>query len=158
MERIKPGHPQQNGRRERMHLTLKKEATRPPGMNTLQQARFDDFVQELNDERPHEAIAMKCPAEDYAPSKRLYRGLPDLDSLFHDRDVLITACGRICIYRKKINISTDLAGQRRGIKEVDGEFGSSASSTMIWAISTWSREPYNPSTTRLPTSRHRYRQ
>ena len=119
IERIKPGHPQQNGRRERMHLTLKKEATRPPGMNTLQQARFDEFVQELNDERPHEAIAMKCPAEDYAPSKRLYRGLPDLDSLFHDRDVLVTACGRICIYRKKINISTDLAGQRRGIKEVD---------------------------------------
>ena len=48
IERIKPGHPQQNGRHERMHLTLKKEATRPPGMNSLQQqARFDDFVQEL---------------------------------------------------------------------------------------------------------------
>jgi transposase InsO family protein len=45
IERIKPGHPQQNGRHERMHLTHKKEATRPPGMNTLQQqARFDDFV------------------------------------------------------------------------------------------------------------------
>ena len=45
IERIKPGHPQQNGRHERMHLTLKKEATRPPGMNSLQQqARFDDFV------------------------------------------------------------------------------------------------------------------
>ena len=45
IERIKPGHPQQNGRHERMHLTLKKEATRPPGMNSLQQqARFDAFV------------------------------------------------------------------------------------------------------------------
>jgi len=54
IERIKPGHPQQNGRHERMHLTLKKEATRPPGMNSLQQqARFDDFVQEFNTERPH---------------------------------------------------------------------------------------------------------
>ncbi len=56
IERIKPGHPQQNGRHERMHLTLKKEATRPPGMNSLQQqARFDDFVSEFNAERPHEA-------------------------------------------------------------------------------------------------------
>src|SRR5499426_210225 len=120
IERIKPGHPQQNGRHERMHLTLKKEATRPPGMNTLQQqARFDDFVHEFNVERPHEAIAMKCPAEVYTPSRRPYHGLPDLDYPFHDRDVLVTAFGRICIYRKKINISTVLAGQRLGIKEVD---------------------------------------
>ncbi len=58
IERIKPGHPQQNGRHERMHLTLKKEATRPPGMNSLQQqARFDAFVHEFNAERPHEALA-----------------------------------------------------------------------------------------------------
>ena len=111
---------QQNGRHERMHLTLKKEATRPPGMNSLQQqARFDDFVHEFNAERPHEAIAMKCPAEVYTPSGRPYQGLPDLDYPFHDRDVLVTACGRICIYRKKINVSTVLAGQRLGIKEVD---------------------------------------
>jgi len=49
IERIKPGHPQQNGRHERMHLTLKKEATRPPGMNSLQQQdRFDAFVHEFN--------------------------------------------------------------------------------------------------------------
>jgi len=128
-----------------MHLTLKKEATRPPGMNSLQQqARFDDFLHEFNDERPHEAIAMKCPAEVYLPSRRPYRGLPDLDYPLHDRDVLVTACGRICIYRKKINISTVLARQRLGIKEVDEGFGSSASSTMIWAISTWNREPLQP--------------
>ena len=45
IERIKPGHPQQNGRHERMHLTQKKEATRPPGLNSLQQqAKFDAFV------------------------------------------------------------------------------------------------------------------
>src|SRR5574342_1066129 len=49
IERIKPGHPQQNGRHERMHLTLKQEATRPPGMNSLQQqARFGAFVREFN--------------------------------------------------------------------------------------------------------------
>ena len=75
IERIKPGHPQQNGRHERMHLTLKKEATRPPGMNSLQQqARFDDFVHEFNAERPHEAIAMKCPAEVYTPSRPTLSG------------------------------------------------------------------------------------
>ena len=63
IERIKPGRPQQNGRHERMHLTLKKEATRPPGGNSLQQqARFDAFMHEFNTERPHEALAMKCPA------------------------------------------------------------------------------------------------
>ena len=120
IERIKPGKPQQNGRHERMHLTLKKEATRPPGLNSLQQqARFDDFVLEFNTERPHQAIAMKCPAELYTPSPRPYQGLPELAYPFHDRDVLVTACGRLCLHRKKVNISTVLAGQRLGIKEVD---------------------------------------
>ncbi len=120
IERIKPGHPQQNGRHERMHLTLKKEATRPPGMNSLQQqARFDAFLHEFNAERPHEALAMKCPAEIYAASTRRYDGLPDVAYPLHDRDILVTACGRICLHRKKINISAALAGQRLGIKEVD---------------------------------------
>jgi hypothetical protein len=120
IERIKPGHPQQNGRHERMHLTLKKEATRPPGMNSLQQqARFDAFVAEFNTERPHEALAMKTPAEMYSGSPRTYRGLPELRYPLHDRDVLVTACGRICMHRKRVNISTVLAGQRVGIKEVD---------------------------------------
>ena len=120
IERIKPGNPQQNGRHERMHLTLKKEATRPAGMNSLQQqGRFDDFVHEFNTERPHEALAMKCPAELYVPSPRPYQGLPELAYPFHDRDILVTTCGRICMHRKKINISTVLAGQRLGIKEVD---------------------------------------
>jgi transposase InsO family protein len=120
IERIKPGRPQQNGRHERMHLTLKKEATRPPGMNSLQQqARFDAFVQEFNTERPHEALAMKYPAEVYTPSPRPYQGLQELTYPFHDRDVLVTACGRICLHRKKINLSTVLAGQTLGITEVD---------------------------------------
>jgi len=120
IERIKPGHPQQNGRHERMHLTLKKEATRPAGANSLQQqARFDAFVAEFNAERPHEALAMKTPAEVYSPSPKPYLGLPELAYPLHDRDILVTACGRLCMHRKKINISTVLAGQRLGIKEVD---------------------------------------
>ncbi|MGZ8354595.1 MAG: integrase core domain-containing protein [Allosphingosinicella sp.] len=120
IERIKPGRPQQNGRHERMHLTLKQEATRPAGMNFLQQqGRFDAFVDEYNDERPHQALNMKVPADIYAASQRSYAGLPELDYPLHDRDVTVTCCGRICMHRKKINISTVLAGQRLGIKEVD---------------------------------------
>jgi hypothetical protein len=120
IERIKPGHPQENGRHERMHLTLKKEATRPPGMNSLQQqAKFDEFVKEFNEERPHEPLAMKRPAEVYVASPRPYLGLPELSYPLHDRDILVTACGRICMHRKRFNVSTVLAGQRLGIKEVD---------------------------------------
>jgi transposase InsO family protein len=120
IERIKPGHPQQNGRHERMHLTLKREATRPPGMNSLQQqARFDDFLEEFNTERPHEALQMKRPADLYTLPSRAYGGLPEVEYPFHDRDILVTSCGRICMHKKKINISTVLAGQRLGIKEVD---------------------------------------
>jgi transposase InsO family protein len=120
LERIKPGKPTQNGRHERMHLTLKTETTRPPGMNSLQQqARFDDFVHEFNHDRPHEALAMKAPAQLYSPASRAYRGLPEIEYPMHDRDVLVTACGRICMLRKKINISTVMAGQRLGLKEVD---------------------------------------
>lgn len=120
IERIKPGHPQQNGRHERMHLTLKQETARPPAMNAIaQQERFDAFVEEFNTERPHEGLEMKCPAEVYSASPRPYEGLPELDYPFHDRDILVTACGRICMYRKKINISTVLAGQRLGVKEID---------------------------------------
>ena len=109
-----------NGRHERIHLTLKKEATRPPGSNSLQQqARFDDFVREFNTERPHEALAMKTPAQMYLPSLRPYSGLPDVSYPLHDREIVVTACGRICMYRKRINVSCVLAGQRVGIKEVD---------------------------------------
>jgi transposase InsO family protein len=120
IERIKPGHPQQNGRHERMHLTLKREATRPPGFNSLQQQhRFDGFLHEFNEERPHEALDMKRPADLYTASTRHYDGLPELTYPFHDRDVVITSCGRLCLHRKKINISVVLAGQKLGIKEVD---------------------------------------
>jgi len=120
IERIQPGHPQQNGRHERMHLTLKQEATRPAGANFLQQqAKFDAFLEEYNRERPHEALAMQCPADVYTPSPRLYRGIPEPHYPFHDRSVVVTSCGRLCLYNKKINLSTSLAGQAVGVKEVE---------------------------------------
>jgi hypothetical protein len=103
-----------------MHRTLKAETTRPAGANSLQQqAKFDAFLSEFNTERPHEALAMKTPAERYTPSSKTYQGLPDLNYPFHDRDITVTNCGRICMNRKKINISHVLAGQKLGIKEVN---------------------------------------
>ena len=83
IERSKPGHPQDNGRHERMHLTLKKEATKPASANVLQQqARFDTFLAQYNHERPHQALDMKVPADVYTRSPRVYRGLEDLESRF----------------------------------------------------------------------------
>jgi putative transposase len=94
IERIKPAHPEQNGRHERMHLTLKKEATKPAGKNFLQQqARFDDFTRIYNHERPHQALNMRYPAELFKPSPRPYTGLPVLEYPFHDRTVIVTQCG-----------------------------------------------------------------
>lgn len=80
---------------------MKKETSRPPGSNIpQQQARFEAFVNEFNGERPHEALAMKAPAELYTPASTAYEGLPEVEYPFHDRDVLVTACGRICMHRR----------------------------------------------------------
>ena len=121
IERIRPGHPEQNGRHERMHLTLKKEATKPAAQNMLQQqARFDDFIDCYNQQRPHQALQMRYPAELYNPSQRAYSGLEELRYPFHDRTITVTNCGRICLgRRRKINLSTVLAGQNVGIKQID---------------------------------------
>jgi transposase InsO family protein len=120
IERIKPGNPQQNGRHERMHLTLKKAVTRPPGLNLIkQQNMFDDFIEEFNHERPHEALGMKTPSEFYKPSDRVYRGLPELEYPMHDKTITVTECGRICLHSKKINFSQVFAGQKVGVKEIE---------------------------------------
>ena len=76
-------------------------------------------MSEFNDERPHEAIQMKVLAELYAPSSRAYQGLPEAHP-FHDRDILVTACGRhLHDEEKDQRLLPVLAGQRLGIKEVD---------------------------------------
>jgi len=119
LERIKPGHPQQNGRHERMHLTLKKDATTPAAANVLQQqARFDTFIEQYNRERPHQALGMKVPADLYEPSPRRYRGLEDLTYPFHDQTIAVTRCGRICFQGRKVNLSHVFAGQHVGVTQV----------------------------------------
>jgi putative transposase len=119
IERIQPGHPQQNGRHERMHLTLKKEATKPAAANVLQQqARFDAFVGRYNHERPHQALGMKVPADLYVRSPRVYRGLDELTYPFHDTTITVTHCGRICFKGHKVNLSHVFAGQNVGVTQV----------------------------------------
>ena len=119
IERIKPGHPQQNGRHERMHLTLKREATKPAAANVLQQqARFDDFITRYNTDRPHQALGMKVPADVYARSPRVYRGLEELTYPFHDQTIMVTGCGRICFRGRKVNLSHVFAGQSVGVTQV----------------------------------------
>jgi hypothetical protein len=66
-----------------------------------------------------DTLGMKRPADVYVASTRSYHCLPDLSYPLHDRDIVVTACGRICMHREKIHISTVLAGQTLGIKEVD---------------------------------------
>ena len=119
IERIKPGHPEQNGRHERMHLTLKKEATKPASYNFLQQQeRFDHFVTVYNNERPHQALEGRYPGEVYTPSAKTYRPPEDPEYPYHDRTVRVTKCGRICIGKRKINLSRAFACQMVGIREV----------------------------------------
>lgn len=119
IERSKPGHPQDNGRHERMHLTLKKEATKPAATNVLQQqARFDAWMAQYNRERPHQALGMKVPADLYTRSPRVYHGLDELTYPFHDDTVTVTQCGRICFKARKINLSHVFAGQNVGVLQV----------------------------------------
>ncbi len=127
IERTQPGHPEQNGRHERMHLTLKQEATKPSGANQLQQQeKFDNFIEEYNNERPHQALEMKTPSDIYINSNREYRGLPEIEYPLHDRTITVTYCGRICMNGRKINFSKVFAGQNVGVRQVDDK---------IWQVS-----------------------
>jgi len=127
IERIKPGCPQQNGRHERMHLTLKKEAAKPAAFNFLQQQeRFDRFVEVYNHDRPHQGLGGAYPGELYTPSPRICEPPPEPEYPFHDRTVRVTRCGRICIGKRKINLSQVFAGQILGLREVEDR---------IWLVS-----------------------
>lgn len=127
IERIAPGRPQQNGRHERMHLTLKRETTRPAGQNSLQQqARFDAFVAEFNAERPHEALDMATPASRYTASPRPFTGLPELSYPLHDLEVIVGNSGQIRLDKANVAISNVLTGQKLGLRETDDR---------IWLVS-----------------------
>ena len=119
LERIRPAHPEENGQHERMHRTLKFETTRPPRTNLLQQQeRFDEFVDEFNNDRPHEALHMKRPAQIYKPSPRkLPAVLPELDYPQHDDVIPVDKTGYVCFRRRRAYLSTALAYQTVGLRE-----------------------------------------
>ncbi|MEH7848892.1 hypothetical protein V6952_23480 [Rhizobium laguerreae] len=77
-----------------MHASDVEEEGHPSARQTTlqQQTRFDDFISEFNEERPHEALGMRHPADIYRPSNRFYKGLLEIDYPFHDREVLVTNC------------------------------------------------------------------
>jgi putative transposase len=120
-EFIEPGKPQQNGRHERMHRTLKAETTRPPAKTRrAQQYKFDRFRQEFNFERPHEALDMQTPASRYASSPRqLPDKLPPLE--YPDRFEVryVSANGGIRWNHQWVNVSICCAGEYVGLEEID---------------------------------------
>ena len=120
-ELIEPGKPQQNGRHERMHKTLKAEATRPPaGSLAAQQRRFNLFRTEYNDERPHEALDQQPPASVYERSPRdMPTTLPPLQ--YPDRFEVryVSANGGIRWNSDWVNVSTVCAGEYVGLEEID---------------------------------------
>jgi len=120
-ELIEPGKPQQNGRHERMHKTLKAEATRPPAANRrAQQRKFNHFRQEFNEERPHEALDMATPGSIYVPSRReMPDRLPPLE--YPDRFEVryVSGNGGIRWNKGWVNVSSTCIGEYVGLEEID---------------------------------------
>ena len=120
-ERIQPGHPEQNGRHERMHRTLKDEATRPAAAHLLQQQeKFDAFREIYNKERPHEALGMKAPADCYSKSGRTLKEAQSYqDYPLHDQRRNVDMQGCIKIAGKRIFLGRGLGGSLLGLREID---------------------------------------
>src|SRR5213080_1399868 len=118
-ERITKGVPQQNGTHERMHRTLKAEATRPASASLpAQQQRFDRWRRTFNDRRPHEALANTPPAGHYTPSPRgLPRRLPILEYASTAELRRINTDGFLKWRNERIFLSTVLAGQYVALEE-----------------------------------------
>ena len=125
LERIEPGKPQQNGRHERMHATLKAQTTRPPAANpAAQQMRFDSFRHEFNTDRPHEALGQATPASRWQPSPRPYP--TRIEDLVYPADHAVRrvrSSGEIKWGGNLVFVSEALIGEPVGIAETEnGDF------------------------------------
>ena len=136
LERIKPGNPQQNGRHERMHLTLKNETTKPASFNFLQQQASASMTSSgvYNHDRPHQALggSIRVKSIHRHPAST---AAPEPDYPFHDRTVRVTQCGRICMGKRKINLSPVLLDRRWASARSTTRSGRSALWSMIWDTS-----------------------
>ncbi len=120
-ELIEPGRPDQNGRHERFHKTLKSEATRPPSSSRrAQQRRFTRYRQDFNENRPHEALGQVPPADRYEPSKRhLPHRLPTFSYPPHFEQRLVGHNRTIRWHGRAVSASAALVGETIGFEERD---------------------------------------
>jgi putative transposase len=120
-EWIAPGKPQENGRHERFHLTLKKETATPPALTlTAQERIFREFQYYYNNDRPHEALAQNVPSSVYTISPRQWDGKlrePEYDEQYEKRKIM--KCGCIGWLGKSYFISETLYGEYVGLKQTD---------------------------------------
>jgi transposase InsO family protein len=123
-ERIAAGHPEQNGRHERLHRTLKRETASPPAANRrAQQRAFDRFRREYNERRPHEALEMRTPGAVHQPSPRRYPARvpePEYGSAFQVRRV--RPCGQFRWKGENVFLSQTLVGEPIGLLAMDDRF------------------------------------
>ncbi|MGA8072420.1 MAG: integrase core domain-containing protein, partial [Candidatus Acidiferrales bacterium] len=123
-ERIAAGHPEQNGRHERMHRTLKQETASPPAAHgRAQQRAFDRFRREYNEQRPHEALGMETPSAVYTPSARAYPARvaePEYGSALRVRRVQHRGWFRW--KSQEIFLSETLRGESIGLLPMDERF------------------------------------
>ena len=119
--RIEPGKPQQNGRHERMHRTLKDHTTRPPAADCRrQQIRFDAFRREFNEIRPHQALGQKTPAEVHRPSPRPYPSrIPEPSYPAHLEKRKVSSIGIIKFKKRQLFLSETLRSQTVALEEID---------------------------------------
>ena len=124
-ERIEPRHPEQNGRRERMHKTLKQETASPPERTMrAQQRAFNHFQREYNEERPHQGLELKTPAECYDASPRPYPSR--IEELEYPPEFLVrrVSKGEIRWRIRRVFVGNGLNGERIGLEEIgDGLWG-----------------------------------
>lgn len=119
-ERIEPGRPEQNGRHERFHRTLKEATVNPPRRTLADQQRaFDRFKSEFNDERPHQAHGQQTPATIYHPSNRPYPSRVPSVSYTDDHIVRqVRTGGPIRWKGDLIYVSKALVGEPVGLKQI----------------------------------------
>jgi hypothetical protein len=126
-ERIRPGHPEENGRHERMHRTLKAATAQPPRQTRVaQQAAFDIFRQEYNEQRPHESLGMKTPGEKYRVSQRPFPAhLPEVEYGPDFEVRRVRSNGQIKWAGEMLYMSDALVGESVGLRKIDNE---------VWSI------------------------